>query len=74
MAKQVNYNGSYYYSAEEAKKSTINDLFQKLSSSTKGLSDSEAKDRLQRYGYNEITGKKVSPLVKFLGYFWGPIP
>ncbi len=34
----------------------------------------EAKERLQKYGPNEITEKKTSALVKFLGYFWGPIP
>jgi len=45
-----------------------------LSSSRSGLSSSEAQARLQQYGPNEITEKKVSPLAKFLGYFWGPIP
>jgi H+-transporting ATPase len=46
----------------------------KLSADKNGLSTSEAKDRLQKYGYNEITGKKGSPLLKLLGSFWGPIP
>jgi H+-transporting ATPase len=45
-----------------------------LSSSEEGLSSSEAQARLQQYGPNEITEKKVSPLLKFLSYFWGPIP
>jgi H+-transporting ATPase len=61
-------------STEEAKKFSIEELFQKLSSSAKGLSASEAKERIQQYGYNEITEKKVNPILKFLGYFWGPIP
>jgi H+-transporting ATPase len=30
--------------------------------------------RIKRYGYNEIPEKRVSSLVKFLRYFWGPIP
>ncbi|MDH5202716.1 MAG: plasma-membrane proton-efflux P-type ATPase [Nitrospirota bacterium] len=64
----------YLITTEEAKKADINDLLQKLSSRTKGLFALEAKERLQKYGYNEITEKKISPLVKFLGYFWGPIP
>jgi H+-transporting ATPase len=46
----------------------------KLSSSRNGLSSSDAQALLQQYGPNEITEKKVSPLLKFLIYFWGPIP
>jgi len=61
-------------STEEAKKTSINELFQKLSSSEKGLSSSDVGERLQRYDYNEIPEKKASPAVKFFGYFWGPIP
>lgn len=39
-----------------------------------GLSDKEAAARLKEYGYNEIPEKHISPIIKFLGYFWGPIP
>jgi H+-transporting ATPase len=39
-----------------------------------GLSSSEAAKRLHQYGPNEISEKKVNPIVKFLSYFWGPIP
>jgi H+-transporting ATPase len=46
----------------------------KLSVGKDGLSSSEAKDRLQKYGPNKIPEKKVNPIVKFLGYFWEPIP
>jgi len=61
-------------STDEAKKASIAELLETLSSSERGLTDSEAKERLQKYGPNEITEKKTSPLVKFLSYFWGPIP
>lgn len=61
-------------STEEAKKASINELLQRLSSSEKGLSGSEAKQRRQKYGYNEIVEKRVSPILKLLSYFWGPIP
>jgi len=61
-------------STEEAKKADINELLDKLSASKKGLSSSEAKERFQQYGPNEIPEKEVNPIVKFLGYFWGPIP
>jgi H+-transporting ATPase len=46
----------------------------KLGSSPKGLSQAEAKKRLAEYGPNEIEEKKTNPLLKFLSYFWGPIP
>lgn len=49
-------------------------LFEKLKSSTEGLSGEEVKHRLEQYGYNEIAEKKVHPFLKFLSYFWGPIP
>ncbi len=61
-------------STEEAKKTSTTELLKKLASSENGLSASEAKERLQQYGANEIPEKKVNPIVKFLGYFWGPIP
>jgi len=39
-----------------------------------GLTSAEARQRIDRDGYNEIPEKKTNPLVKFLSYFWGPIP
>ena len=46
----------------------------KLGSSPEGLTDAEAKKRLTQYGPNEIAEKKTNGLLKFLSYFWGPIP
>jgi H+-transporting ATPase len=63
-----------FLSTEEAKKTDITELLNRLSVSKDGLSSSEAKDRLQKYGFNEIPEKKVNPFAKFAGYFWGPIP
>jgi H+-transporting ATPase len=60
--------------SEAAKGASIDELFQGLSSSEKGLSSSEVQKRLQQYGSNEIAEKKINPLVKLLSYFWGPIP
>jgi H+-transporting ATPase len=53
---------------------SLEEVFEKLSSSQNGLSFAEAKERLQKYGYNEIQERKVSPVKKFLRYFWSPIP
>ena len=46
----------------------------KLGSSPDGLSQAEAQKRLTQYGPNEIEEKKTNLLLKFLSYFWGPIP
>lgn len=59
---------------ENLKEATIEDVFKKFSSTKKGLSEEEASARIQKYGYNELSEKKVSPIIKFLSYFWGPIP
>ncbi len=53
---------------------TLGELQQQLGSSSDGLSESEATARLTKYGPNEIAEKTVNPLLKFLCYFWGPIP
>src|SRR5271169_3546256 len=45
-----------------------------LVSSPDGLTEGEAKKRLSQYGPNEIAEKKTNELLKFLSYFWGPIP
>jgi H+-transporting ATPase len=39
-----------------------------------GLSSAEVQSRIAKFGYNELPEEKTNPLVKFLGYFWGPIP
>jgi H+-transporting ATPase len=46
----------------------------RLASSPDGLTQAEANKRLGQYGPNEIEAKKVNQLLKFLNYFWGPIP
>ena len=45
-----------------------------LGYSPDGLSTAEATRRLAQYGPNEIADHKTNPLLKFLSYFWGPIP
>jgi H+-transporting ATPase len=46
----------------------------KLGSSPDGLTEAEAQKRLTQYGPNEIAEKKTNEILKFLSYFWGPIP
>jgi H+-transporting ATPase len=59
---------------DELKSLPMPELLKKLDSSTEGLSQAEALKRLTQYGPNEIEEKKINPLLKFLTYFWGPIP
>jgi H+-transporting ATPase len=39
-----------------------------------GLSPEEVARRLEQFGYNELPEKEANPVLKFLSYFWGPIP
>jgi H+-transporting ATPase len=49
------------------------DVLKTLASSKDGLTAAEAAKRLTKYGPNAISDKTDNPLLKFLGYFWGPI-
>ncbi|MGA8248583.1 MAG: plasma-membrane proton-efflux P-type ATPase [Nocardioides sp.] len=49
-------------------------LQSRLGSSPDGLSQTEASKRLGQFGPNEIEEHKTNGLLKFLTYFWGPIP
>ena len=59
---------------DEAKDKSPEDLFTLLVSSSQGLSTAEGEKRLAQYGPNALVEEKTHPLLKFLGYFWGPIP
>jgi H+-transporting ATPase len=52
----------------------VAELMKSLDASGDGLTKGEAQNRLEEYGYNEIEEKRISPVLKFLSYFWGPIP
>jgi H+-transporting ATPase len=59
---------------EALKSLPMPELLTKLGSSADGLTQAEAEKRLAQYGPNEIEEKKTNELLKFLSYFWGPIP
>jgi len=61
-------------SRAQLKDLTVTELMEHLQSSPDGLGKDEAQNRLGKYGYNELAEKKVNPFLKFLSYFWGPIP
>ena len=54
--------------------STTDVLKEFQTSVSTGLSEEEVGKRIDKYGYNEIPEKKKNPILKFLLYFWGPIP
>jgi H+-transporting ATPase len=59
---------------DDLKSLPMTELQEKLGSSPDGLSQAEAQKRLTQYGPNEIEEKKTNLFLKFLTYFWGPIP
>jgi H+-transporting ATPase len=59
---------------DDLQKLPLAEVEKRLGSSPDGLSEADAKKRLTQCGPNEIAEKKTNALLKFLGYFWGPIP
>jgi H+-transporting ATPase len=59
---------------DDLKSIPMPEVEKKLQSSPDGLTQAEAQKRLTQYGPNEIEEKKTNAFLKFLSYFWGPIP
>ncbi len=59
---------------DDLKTLSMAEVEKKLQSSSDGLTAAEAKKRLTQYGPNEIKEEKTNAILKFLSYFWGPIP
>ena len=66
--------GSKADAKDDLKSLPLAEVEKRLGSSPDGLTQVEAEKRLAQYGPNEIEEKKANPLLKFLTYFWGPIP
>jgi len=58
----------------EFKNKSVDETLKLLETSLKGLNESEVKNRLKIFGYNEISEKKKNPLSDFLLRYWGPMP
>jgi len=52
---------------------TVDDTLKKLDTNRHGLSTGEIKERLEKYGYNELTFKKPSVIMRFLRQFHNPL-
>jgi H+-transporting ATPase len=59
---------------EDLKSLPLPELQARLAVSSEGFNQAGIQRRLAQYGYNEISEKEVNPFLKFLTYFWGPIP
>ncbi|TET76120.1 MAG: HAD family hydrolase, partial [Dehalococcoidia bacterium] len=60
-------NGTSWYQL------SVEQVFEALEAGDRGLTSSEAKDRLEKYGYNELKYKKPSVLMRFLRQFHSPL-
>ncbi len=59
---------------EVVRDTTATELLSQLETGSQGLSAEEATRRLEQFGPNTLEEKKENLLLKFLSYFWGPIP
>lgn len=59
---------------DDLKSLPMPELMKKLGASANGLTQAEATKRQAQYGPSEIAEKKTNEYLKFLSYFWGPIP
>ena len=58
----------------EYKDLSVIDTLKILQSSTDGLTEAEARLRLSKYGFNEVSEKKRNSILAFLKRYWGPMP
>jgi H+-transporting ATPase len=61
-------------STPEFKEISVQETLTLLETSTDGLSESEAERRIEKFGRNEVVEKRKSPIIEFLGRYWGPMP
>jgi H+-transporting ATPase len=59
---------------DDLKTLPIEEVKKRLGWTKDGLTEDDAKKRLAKDGPNELVEKKANKLLKFLSYFWGPIP
>jgi H+-transporting ATPase len=58
----------------EFEKLSTKECYNKLNSSSSGLSSSDVEQRIRQYGKNEVVEKKENAVLKFLKKFWAPVP
>ena len=58
----------------DAAKKPLDAVLKDAGATPEGLTAAEAAKRLAANGPNALPEKKVNPILKLFGYFWGPIP
>ena len=58
----------------EYKDLSVAETLKLLQSSIDGLTESEAQQRLLKFGFNEVSEKRRNPILAFLKRYWGPMP
>ena len=61
-------------STSDYKEVSIEETIGLLKTTMDGLTESEAKHRIERFGYNEIKEEKRHPVVDFFSRYWGLMP
>lgn len=59
---------------KEIEASSIEQVLKTFETSKEGLTEEQVSNRLGKWGPNLIEETRKSPILKFLSYFWGPIP
>jgi len=61
------------HASDDLEKASLDTVYVSLSTSPKGLTSADAKQRIDQYGRNELVEEEISDLQKFLRFFTGPI-
>jgi len=61
-------------STDEFRKLSIEEATRLLLSSTAGLTDAEARARIEKFGFNKLREKTRNPILDFVLRLWGPVP
>jgi H+-transporting ATPase len=61
-------------STSEYKKLSVEETIRLLESSPNGLTESEVRSRIGRFGRNEVVEEEKNPILDFLSRYWGPMP
>jgi H+-transporting ATPase len=61
-------------STNEYKEISVEEATRLLETSPNGLTESDAQERIGRFGRNEVTEKERNPVLDFLSRYWGPMP